>query len=98
MWNSFALAVQALTRLPAQPGLTTTRAQARQAVFLFPIVGALVGILLAAVWAASSRLWSGQPLVAAALTLTAGLVITGGRGLGGVARAADGIAGRGYCF
>jgi len=95
MWNSFALAVQALTRLPAQPGLTTTRAQARQAVFLFPIVGALVGILLAAVWAASSRLWSGQPLVAAALTLTAGLVITGGRGLGGVARAADGIAGRG---
>ena len=33
--------------------------------------------------------------MAAALTLAAGLLITGGRGLGGVARAADGLAGRG---
>ncbi len=95
MWNSFALAVQALTRLPIQADLTATRAQARQSIFLLPLVGALVGALLAAVWTGGSRLWSGQPLVAAALTLTAGLLITGGRGLGGVARAADGIAGRG---
>lgn len=95
MWNSFALAVQALTRLPVQPDLSATRAQARRSVFLFPLVGALLGALLAAVWAGSSRLWSGQPLVAAALTLAAGLLLTGGRGLGGVARAADGLAGRG---
>lgn len=95
MWNSFALAVQALTRLPVQPGLTATRAQARQSIFLFPFVGALVGALLAVVWVGGSRLWSGQPLVSAALTLSAGLLITGGRGLGGIARAADGLAGRG---
>lgn len=95
MWNSFALAVQALTRLPVQADLTTSRAQARRAVVLFPLVGALVGVLLAAVWAFGSRLWTGQPLVSAALTLAAGLLVTGGRGLGGVARAADGLASHG---
>ncbi len=95
MWNSFALAVQALTRLPVQPGLAATRDQARRSVLLLPLVGALVGVLLAAVWMGGSRLWSGQPLVAAALTLAAGLFITGGRGLGGVARAADGLAAHG---
>jgi len=94
MWNSFVLAVQSLTLLPIQAGLTT-RAEARRAVVLFPLVGALVGVLLAAVWAVGSRLWAGQPLVPAALTLAAGLLLTGGRGLGGVARAADGLAAHG---
>ncbi len=95
MWNSFALAVQALTRLPAQANLMTTRKEARRAVVLFPLVGALLGVLLAVVWALSSRLWTGQPLVPAALTLAGGLLLTGGRGLGGVARAADGLAAHG---
>ena len=95
MWNSFALAVQALTQLPVQADLTTTREQARRAVVLFPFVGALVGVLLAVVWAIGSRLWAGQPLVSAALTLAAGLLITGGRGLGGAARSADGLAAHG---
>lgn len=95
MWNSFALAVQALTRLPSDTYLTPTRQDARRAVFLFPLVGGFVGILLASVWVGSSRLWTGQPLVPAALTLAAGLLITGGRGLGGIARAADGLAAHG---
>ncbi len=95
MWNSFALAVQSLTSLPVQADLAATRAEARRAVVLFPLVGALVGVLLAAVWAFGSRLWTGQPLVAAALTLAVGLLLTGGRGLGGVARAADGLGAHG---
>lgn len=95
MWNSFALAIQALTWLPAQTDLTPTREQARRAVFLFPLVGAFVGIILAVVWTAASRIWPGQPLVAAALTLVLSLVVTGGRGLSGVARAADGLAAHG---
>lgn len=95
MWNSFAFAVQSLTGLPVQPGLAMSRQEARRAVILFPLVGALVGVLLAAVWALGNRIWTGQPLVAAALTLAAGLLLTGGRGLGGVARAADGLAAHG---
>lgn len=94
MWNSFAFAVQALTRLPADT-VAPTRQEARRAVALFPLVGALVGVLLAAVWTGGNRLWAGQPLVAAALTLAVGLLLTGGRGLGGIARAADGLAAHG---
>jgi len=95
MWNSFALAVQALTLLPIQADLTMSRAQARRAIVLFPLVGALVGALLAVIWTFGSRMWTGQPFVPAALALAAGLLLTGGRGLGGVARAADGLAAHG---
>lgn len=95
MWNSFALAIQALTWLPAQTVLTPTRDQVRRAVFLFPLVGAFVGVILAVVWTVANRVWPGQPLVAAALTLAVGLLVTGGRGLSGIARAADGLAAHG---
>ena len=95
MWNSLALAVQLQTVFPVQTSLTPTREDMRRSVFLFPLVGAVVGLLLAAVWTVGSRLWSGQPLVAAALTLAGGLLLTGGRGLGGVACAADGLAAHG---
>ncbi len=97
MWNSLAVAVQALTRLPLSPDQDRmpTRADARRAVALFPLVGALLGVLLAAAWALGNKVWPGQPLVPAALTLTAGLLLTGGRGLGGAARAADGLAAQG---
>ncbi len=95
MWNSFALAVQTLTRLPAPAEMTPTREEARRAVFLLPLVGAFLGVLLAAAWTLGSRVWPGQPLVAAALTLAAGAFLTGGRGLGGIARAGDGLAAQG---
>lgn len=95
MWNSFALAVHALTRLPTLADAAPTRDEARRAVFLFPLVGALSMRRQAAVWTLGSRVWSGQPLVAAALTLGAGALLTGGRGLGGIARAADGLAAHG---
>ncbi len=95
MWNSFALAVQTLTRLPSLADATPTRDEARRAVFLLPLVGALIGAMLAAAWTLGSRVWPGQPLIPAALTLAAGAFLTGGRGLGGIARAADGLAAHG---
>jgi len=91
MWNSFALAVQSLSSfslLASNP----TREDARRAAALFPLVGGLLGIVLGAVWFVGHRLWAAEPLVAAALTLAVGAVLTGGSGLGGVARAADGLA------
>lgn len=97
MWNPLAVAVQALTRLPMPSDQiqVPTRQDARRAVALFPLVGALGGVLLAAAWVLGNRVWPGQPLVPAALTFTVGLLLTGGRGLGGVARAADGLAAQG---
>ena len=91
MWNSFALAVQSLSvfsLLASNP----TREDARRAAALFPLVGGLLGAVLGAVWFLGHRLWTAEPLVAAALTLAVGTVLTGGAGLGGVARAADGLA------
>ncbi len=95
MWNSFALAVQTLTRLPTLSESAPTREDARRAVLLFPLVGALLGVLLAAVWTVGSRVWPAQPLVAGALVLAVGTLLTGGRGLGGIARAGDGLAAQG---
>lgn len=95
MWNSFALAVQILTRLPSLADATPTRDEARRSVFLLPLVSALIGAMLAAAWTVGSRVWPGQPLIPAALTLAAGAFLTGGRGLGGIARAADGLAAHG---
>ena len=46
-------------------------------------------------WTLAAHLWLKQPLVAAALTLAAGALLTGGRPLGGVARAGDGLAAHG---
>lgn len=92
MWNSFALAVRFVTSLPPLSEELATRAQARQSVAVLPLAGALIGLVLAAVWTLSLGVWRGQPLIAAALTLAAQALLTGGRGLGGVARAADGMA------
>jgi len=91
MWNSFALAVQALTALPVLDS-TPTRADARRAVTLFPLAGALSGAMLGAVWTLGHRFWASESLVAAALTLAAGALLTGGAGPGSIARAADGLA------
>lgn len=94
MLDAFALAVQMVTgvSLLAQ---APSRTAARRSVAWFPLVGALVGIFLASVWTLAAHLWRGQPLVAAALTLAAGALLTGGRPLGGVARSVDGLAAHG---
>ena len=95
MLNSLIIAMQVLTRLPVQTDRVPARLEARRAVFLFPLVGALIGVLTAAVWTAAGHIWKTQPLVPAALTLGFGLFLTGGRGLGGIARAGDGLAAQG---
>ena len=95
MWNSLALALQTLTALPPLADGTPTRDDARRAVMLFPLIGLLVGVAMAAAWLLGSRLWPAQPLVSAALALAAGTALTGGRGLGGLARGADGLAAHG---
>ena len=91
MWNSFALAFQSLSSLPLLAS-NPTREDARRAAALFPLVGGLLGIVLGAIWFVGHRLWTAEPLVAAALTLAVGAALTGGSGLGGIARAADGLA------
>lgn len=95
MWNSLALALQTLTALPPLADGTPTRDDARRAVMLFPLVGALLGVAAGLAWLLGSRLWPEQPLVSAALALAAGAALTGGRGLGGLARGADGLAAHG---
>jgi adenosylcobinamide-GDP ribazoletransferase len=95
MWNSFIIAVQTMTRLTVQTEQAPTRVEARRAVFLFPLIGAMIGILTAAVWTVSSHIWTAQPLAPAALTLAVNLLFTGGRGFGGLARAGDGLAAQG---
>ncbi len=95
MWNSFALAVQIVTGQAAFSAAPPTRLAARRAVALFPLVGALSGVLLAAIWTLAARLWPGQSLVVGALVLAAQTLTTGGRALDGLARAGDGWAAQG---
>lgn len=92
MWTSFALAACLLTNLPALTFDSPTRPAARRAIALLPLVGGLVGLGLAAVWTLASRLWAGQEMAIGAFVLLAGAAATGGRGLGGLARAGDGLA------
>ena len=63
----------------------------RRSVMFFPLIGALVGSLCGAAWMIGARLWPGQLLVAAAASMLMELLLTGARGTGGLARAADGF-------
>jgi len=58
----------------------------------FPVVGAALGLVLAAVDAIAGRVF--PPLLAALLTLTAWKLLTGGLHLDGLADCVDGLAGR----
>ena len=86
-----ACAVQFLTRLPT-PRLVGFEPDwiARSARY-FPLAGQVVGVLVAAVWLAASRVWPGLP--AAVLAVGAGVLITGGFHEDGLADTADGLGG-----
>lgn len=69
---------------PAGGGVPTTRALP-----FFPVVGALIGLAVGGVWWGAGQLW--PPLVAAALAVTADVLITGILHLDGLSDAADGL-------
>lgn len=87
----FWVAVQFLTRLPVpilrdfQPEWTARSAR------YFPLVGALVGIVSAAVFVAASGVWSGA--LPALLAVGVGVLITGAFHEDGLADTLDGLGG-----
>jgi len=88
--NGFVVAVTFLTRVPTGVRIEGGRDLARSVPWL-PVVGACIGAVLGAVYALSVELW---PLpVAAALTLVAGLLLTGAFHEDGLADSADALGG-----
>jgi adenosylcobinamide-GDP ribazoletransferase len=85
------LALAFLTIIPVpgdpEPPSSTDLASARYA---FPVIGLLIGLVLAALSAGLDRL-SAPPLLAAFLLVAAGVAITGGLHLDGLADTADGL-------
>lgn len=82
----FWIALQFLSSLPVTlPGMPTPEQNGRSLLF-YPLVGLLFGVLL---WALDSLLHGTQPLLHAALLLTAWVVLSGGLHLDGLADSAD---------
>ncbi len=90
-WAILLLAVQFLTRLPvpASAGFTPERLTA--ATRFYPLVGALIGGLVAVVYALALLAW--PPLVAVLLSIVASLLLTGAFHEDGLADMFDGVGG-----
>ena len=85
--RAFALALQLLTRLPVPPsGIPPRPEELGLSVLFFPVVGLIIGALLAGLHTA---LWLIDPGVLAALVLAAWVLLTGGLHLDGLADTAD---------
>jgi len=86
MTTSFWLALMFLTRIPAPTlRLVTDRDHGRALVF-FPLIGLLIGLVLAGLW---FLLPGSMPLLSAALLLLVWVFITGGLHIDGLADSAD---------
>src|SRR5262249_47763659 len=85
-------AVSFSTRLPLRPDAPMTGSDVARAVWALPVAGALVGLVGAVVYVIAYRLGA-PPLAAAALTLAATVVATGGLHEDGLADVADGFGG-----
>lgn len=86
MLRSFLIALQFLTSLPVRIGGLLENKEIGRSALYFPLVGLLIGALLAALfW----LLKGVDPLLAAALLLTAWVLITGVLHLDGLADSAD---------
>jgi adenosylcobinamide-GDP ribazoletransferase len=72
----FLAAIQVLTRLPVPHVNGFSEEWVERGVKYFPLAGALVGAICAAVLVLSSKLWAGT--LPAILTVAAGIAITGG--------------------
>lgn len=85
---TFVVAVQFLTRVPT-PAAVWSPARERAAVRWYPLVGALVGAVAAAVLLGTGRVW--PPVVAVLLSITAALLLTGAFHEDGLADTFDGL-------
>ena len=95
MIRAFALALQLLTRLPVPSSSLPPRPEELGlSVLFFPVVGLLIGALLAGL---HTVLWLVDPGVLAALVLAMWVLLTGGLHLDGLADTADAwIGGQGH--
>ncbi len=86
MVDAFVIALQFLTRIPANfHSIYDDRALGRSVLF-YPLVGLLIGLLL---YATATLSTGSPPLLVAALVLTAWVLLTGGLHLDGLADCAD---------
>lgn len=92
MLRSALIATQFLTRLPIPFDGHWTMADLRDSVHLFPLVGALVGLMASLVYAAAVLI-NLPPILAALLAVSALTLITGGLHEDGLADVADGFGG-----
>lgn len=88
--NNFVFTVRFFTRLPIFMKYGHTGKLAKAAIF-FPIIGLIIGVVLATFWFLLSQILN--PSIAAALTLLAGLLLTGALHEDGLADCADGLGG-----
>lgn len=90
-WLAFLSGVQFLTRLPIpDPGWEDGRLD--RAAKWFPLIGALVGGILALILWLSLTIWN-DTRIAVAVTLVAGVLLTGALHEDGLADTADGLGG-----
>lgn len=83
------IAFNLLTTLPARASNDWQPGDSGRAAGWYPLVGLVVGLLVAAVWTVSS--WVFPPLVCAGLALAAWILLTGGLHLDGLADCCDGL-------
>lgn len=88
---TFLLSVQFLTRLPIETDKLYSPERLAESVRYFPIVGLLIGAICAAVFWVSATVF--PTLVAVLISMTAGLLLTGGFHEDGLADTFDGIGG-----
>lgn len=87
--RTFLIALRFLTRLPAPPAGEITPQQAAWSMMAFPLVGAVLGLLLVGVDGVSRILWPAGP--AAVIVLTAWVLLTGGLHLDGFIDCCDAL-------
>lgn len=90
--SGFTGAIRLLTRFPV-PGPRTDADDIARSVPWFPLVGAMVGALVATAYAGAVLVW--PPVVAAVVATTVGILATGGFHEDGLADTADGLGGAG---
>jgi len=87
--RAIVAALSFLTAVPIAPGVELGERDLRRAAVLFPIVGAAVGVVIAAVaWGAAQIL---PPFAAGILGVASGVAVTAGLHLDGLGDVADGI-------